>query len=315
MSSSMLRGLAFAPAILVGGSFLTAANAQEAPALEEKPSASISASTFANSDIAAARAQILKETNQVRAEAGLAPLQLSNALNNVAQGCSEQQAAQGFMAHCDNFANKFPQGWTTASENVAMGYSVGEVTMGWRNSPGHYRNMTDPNATHIGIGIAYGADGTPYYTQNFAGYKPGTLPASDSADVPATPKPAKPAPAKPAPVKPTNPTPAKPATPKPAEPAPATPKPVKPTSPTPEAPSVIPADDSWTAPIDWSIPAEWRIPSEWGNHSSWENINAWIEANGWGKISNWNDFTPCGSFPTSSYDWYSYSSAQGSTSL
>lgn len=310
MSSSLLRGLAVAPAILVGVGSLSVANAQEAPSIEEKPAVLSSASTFATSDVVAARAQILKETNRVRAEAGLPPLKLSNALNSVAQGCSQQQAAQGYMAHCDNFASKFPQGWITASENVAAGYSVGQVTTGWRNSPGHYRNMTDPKATHIGIGIAYGADGTPYYTQNFAGYAPGTLPASDSADAPATPKPAKPAPTKPA-----NPAPTKPVTPKPTEPKPATPIPAQPTPSAPEAPATIPADDSWTAPTDWSIPSEWRIPSEWGDHKSWDSINAWIEASGWNTASAWDSFAPCGSFPASSYDWYSSPADQNSTSL
>ncbi|WP_346843301.1 CAP domain-containing protein [uncultured Rothia sp.] len=310
MSSSLLRGLAVAPAILVGVGSLSVANAQEAPSIEEKPAVLSSASTFATSDVVAARAQILKETNRVRAEAGLPPLKLSNVLNSVAQGCSQQQAAQGYMAHCDNFASKFPQGWITASENVAAGYSVGQVTTGWRNSPGHYRNMTDPKATHIGIGIAYGADGTPYYTQNFAGYAPGTLPASDSADAPATPKPAKPAPTKPA-----NPAPTKPVTPKPTEPKPATPIPAQPTPSAPEAPATIPADDSWTAPTDWSIPSEWRIPSEWGDHKSWDSINAWIEASGWNTASAWDSFAPCGSFPASSYDWYSSPADQNSTSL
>lgn len=310
MSSSLLRGLAVAPAILVGVGSLSVANAQEASSIEEKPAVLSSASTFATSDVVAARAQILKETNRVRAEAGLPPLKLSNVLNSVAQGCSQQQAAQGYMAHCDNFASKFPQGWITASENVAAGYSVGQVTTGWRNSPGHYRNMTDPKATHIGIGIAYGADGTPYYTQNFAGYAPGTLPASDSADAPATPKPAKPAPTKPA-----NPAPTKPVTPKPTEPKPATPIPAQPTPSAPEAPATIPADDSWTAPTDWSIPSEWRIPSEWGDHKSWDSINAWIEASGWNTASAWDSFAPCGSFPASSYDWYSSPADQNSTSL
>ncbi|GAA1047685.1 CAP domain-containing protein [Rothia amarae] len=310
MSSSLLRGLAVAPAILVGVGSLSVTNAQEAPSIEEKPAVLSSASTFATSDVVAARAQILKETNRVRAEAGLPPLKLSNVLNSVAQGCSQQQAAQGYMAHCDNFASKFPQGWITASENVAAGYSVGQVTTGWRNSPGHYRNMTDPKATHIGIGIAYGADGTPYYTQNFAGYAPGTLPASDSADAPATPKPAKPAPTKPA-----NPAPTKPVTPKPTEPKPATPIPAQPTPSAPEAPATIPADDSWTAPTDWSIPSEWRIPSEWGDHKSWDSINAWIEASGWNTASAWDSFAPCGSFPASSYDWYSSPADQNSTYL
>lgn len=297
MSSSLLRGLAVAPAILVGVGSLSAANAQEAPSIEEKPAVLSSASTFATSDVVAARAQILKETNQVRAEAGLPPLKLSNALNSVAQGCSQQQAAQGFMAHCDNFASKFPSGWTTASENVAMGYSVSQVTTGWRNSPGHYRNMTDPKATHVGIGIAYAADGTPYYTQNFAGYADGVLPASDNVNTPAQPTtPAKPAnPTKPTePVKPTNPV-------KPTSP-------VKPVTPAPEAP----AEDSWTTPANWSIPAEWNIPSNWTDHDSWDN---WVGADNWTNPIAWDNFTPCGSFPASDYGWYSNQATQSWTSF
>lgn len=291
MSSSLLRGLAVAPAILVGVGSLSVANAQEAPSIEEKPAVLSSASTFATSDVVAARAQILKETNHVRAEAGLPPLKLSNALNSVAQGCSQQQAAQGYMAHCDNFASKFPQGWTTASENVAMGYSVGEVTTGWRNSPGHYRNMTDPKATHIGIGIAYGADGTPYYTQNFAGYAEGVLPASDDVNTPAQPT------TPTAPVNPTKPvTPAKPST------------PAKPVTPAPEAP----ADDSWTTPANWSIPAEWSIPANWTDHDSWDN---WVGADNWTTPTAWDNFTPCGSFPASDYGWYSNQATQSWTSF
>lgn len=291
MSSSLLRGLAVAPAILVGVGSLSVANAQEASSIEEKPAVLSSASTFATSDVVAARAQILKETNHVRAEAGLPPLKLSNALNSVAQGCSQQQAAQGYMAHCDNFASKFPQGWTTASENVAMGYSVGEVTTGWRNSPGHYRNMTDPKATHIGIGIAYGADGTPYYTQNFAGYAEGVLPASDDVNTPAQPT------TPTAPVNPTKPvTPAKPST------------PAKPVTPAPEAP----ADDSWTTPANWSIPAEWSIPANWTDHDSWDN---WVGADNWTTPTAWDNFTPCGSFPASDYGWYSNQATQSWTSF
>lgn len=291
MSSSLLRGLAVAPAILVGVGSLSVANAQEASSIEEKPAVLSSASTFATSDVVAARAQILKETNHVRAEAGLPPLKLSNVLNSVAQGCSQQQAAQGYMAHCDNFASKFPSGWTTASENVAAGYSVGEVTTGWRNSPGHYRNMTDPKATHIGIGIAYGADGTPYYTQNFAGYAEGVLPASDNVNTPAQPT------TPTAPVNPSKPvTPAKPST------------PAKPVTPAPE----VPADDSWTTPANWSIPAEWSIPANWTDHDSWDN---WVGADNWTTPTAWDNFTPCGSFPASDYGWYSNQATQSWTSF
>lgn len=225
MTKAVIRGLALAPAILMGASALSAAQAQEVAPLEQNQATVQDAKTFASEDLASARAQILKETNQVRAQAGLAPVAMSESLNQVAQGCSQQQAAQGYMAHCDNFAAKFPAGWTTASENVAVGYAVTEVTTGWKNSPGHYRNMTDPRATHVGIGVAYGADGTPYYTQNFGGYAPGTLPASDATSA----QPAEPA--------------------KPAKPA----EPAKPAKPAPTIPA-----DYWTIPSDWLTPIAWE---------------------------------------------------------
>ena len=39
---------------------------------------------------------------------------------------------------------------------------------GWMDSPGHRANVLSANVTHIGVGLAHAADGTPYWTQVFA---------------------------------------------------------------------------------------------------------------------------------------------------
>lgn len=56
----------------------------------------------------------------------------------------------------------------SAAENVAYGYGTPAAVMaGWMNSDGHRRNILSSN-THIGVGLAYGANGRPYWTQVFA---------------------------------------------------------------------------------------------------------------------------------------------------
>ncbi len=179
-----------APLVVIGAATLSPAQA------EMTPTASVDSSNFAtdsskdtqlsntlagSTKLQEARQQILDETNAIRAEKGLKPVKASSSLNQIAQSCSEKQAANQQMAHCDDFADKYPAGWMAASENVAMGYSVDQVTTGWKNSPGHYANMTDPNATHLGIGLAYDSKGLPYYTQNFAGYSDG-VPGESEGD-------------------------------------------------------------------------------------------------------------------------------------
>ena len=65
---------------------------------------------------------------------------------------------------------KFGISYRTAGENSAEGQSSpAEVMNGWMNSPGHRRNILDPNFTQIGIGIAKNAQGRYIWTQQFIG--------------------------------------------------------------------------------------------------------------------------------------------------
>ena len=55
------------------------------------------------------------------------------------------------------------------AENVAMGYpDAASVMDGWMNSPGHRANILSGNVTEIGVGLAYAADGAPYWTMVLA---------------------------------------------------------------------------------------------------------------------------------------------------
>ena len=50
-----------------------------------------------------------------------------------------------------------------------MGYpDAASVMDGWMNSPGHRANILSANVTQIGVGLAYAADGSPYWTMDFA---------------------------------------------------------------------------------------------------------------------------------------------------
>ena len=117
---------------------------------------------------------VLNKVNELRSSLNLQPVTRYQELDAVAQDWSEQQAAANSMSHRPDFTSAYPAGWTTGSENVAWrtagGDTGAQIFNQWLNSPGHYKNMTDPNVNSIGIGFAQTSDGKWYATQNFAAY-------------------------------------------------------------------------------------------------------------------------------------------------
>lgn len=151
----------------------------------------------------AAHAQtILNRVNALRAEQGLKPVTRYTQLDSIAQDWSEQMSAAGQISHRQDFEAVYPAGWSSYSENVAMRSAGGDAGAllfeQWRNSPGHYNNMMDPDANAIGIGVAYNAaEGAWYATQNFGQYKDPAaagLTETSAADQPGSQAPASPAP-------------------------------------------------------------------------------------------------------------------------
>ncbi|HLT84961.1 MAG TPA: CAP domain-containing protein [Phototrophicaceae bacterium] len=125
-------------------------------------------------DAAVFEDRILQLLNADRRDKGLRPLARTVELDAVARSWSAQMAREDSMYHNPRYTQQLPSGWTRAGENVAMGYTTPEnMYQGWYNSPGHYKNMFNPEFTHIGIGVAYARGNgmvIPYGTQNFGTY-------------------------------------------------------------------------------------------------------------------------------------------------
>ena len=138
-----------------------------------QPAQQVSTNSFA--------AEVLRLTNQERASRGLAPLTNHSALAAAAAGHSQEMLDLGYFSHTSltsgrsNPQDRVRQAGANpglVAENIfqASGYDVNQVAQlavdNWLESPGHRRNMLDPNATHLGVGFAE-QNGTVAVTQVF----------------------------------------------------------------------------------------------------------------------------------------------------
>lgn len=150
--------------------------------------------------------------NDFRAENGLEPLVLSQTLSVAAEHHSRDSALENLTGHTGSDGSTAKQrlvahGYTYDTywaENVFAGDDkAAEAFKWWENSPGHRRNMLDPNYVAIGIDRAYNtlSEYGWYWTTTFGGVADAAAtlcPEDDAADPdPADPKPADPNPGQP----------------------------------------------------------------------------------------------------------------------
>ena len=171
------RPLAIALLSIVPFTAVSTAQATPATGPSVQQAASVARPADASSEGAGYADTILQDVNDLRTQLGLQPVTRYTQLDSVAQTWSEQMASQDTMSHNPSFADQFPGGWSAASENVAMRTGSGSTDIGsqlfdqWKESPGHYANMTATDVNSIGIGIAYNSSTDSWYaTQNFADY-------------------------------------------------------------------------------------------------------------------------------------------------
>ena len=137
--------------------------------------------------------EVLRLTNEFRAEYGLSPLTMNEALNITAQQYAQLMAEHDFFSHIgvDGSApwdRAAVQGYTARAvgENIAAGQRTpAEVVQGWIESDSHRQNLLNPDYTELGVGyfalendsgqVNYGH----YWTQLFGS---GNLTASGSLD-------------------------------------------------------------------------------------------------------------------------------------
>lgn len=118
--------------------------------------------------------RVLELVNAERAKAGLGQLGYSRQLDAAAESHNTYQQATGVMAHAGIGdadpgarirATGFAQAW---GENVATGQqSPEQVVAEWMASPGHRRNILDPNFRQLGVAFGTGANGRTYWAQEF----------------------------------------------------------------------------------------------------------------------------------------------------
>jgi uncharacterized protein YkwD len=129
-------------------------------------------------DLDRARAEVLARVNDAREKAGLAPLRSNAHLDLAAQRHAEDMLARRYFAHENpegktvrDRARAAGYDWRNIGENLAENqFTVDEVVENWLRSPGHRRNILNPNFRELGVGLALGRSGQRYrvlWTQAF----------------------------------------------------------------------------------------------------------------------------------------------------
>lgn len=108
--------------------------------------------------------QVVAETNQARARAGLPPLQVNAKLSQVARIKASDMALQNYFSHKSSKGTKLPDilkrlryTWRACAENIAATTSApGNVVAMWLGSASHKKNILSAAYRQIGVGVASG---------------------------------------------------------------------------------------------------------------------------------------------------------------
>jgi uncharacterized protein YkwD len=121
-----------------------------------------------------AQAEIARLTNLQRTARGCSAVTVNAQLTAAAVAHSTWMVQTGTFSHTGRAGSSFATRVRAAgyarpsSENIAWGYrTAAELVNAWMKSPGHRANILNCKSTTVGVGVAYTATGTPYYTQDF----------------------------------------------------------------------------------------------------------------------------------------------------
>jgi uncharacterized protein YkwD len=147
----------------------------EAPAVPDKTPAP---------DLAAVSASIVERTNAFRKAEGRTPVPVSEKLKKTAESFADYMARTDRYGHSADGgrpadrAKKHGYDYCIVLENIAYAYNsrgfsadelAGQFTTGWKESPGHRRNMLDPDVTETAVAVARSAKTGYYYAVQLFG--------------------------------------------------------------------------------------------------------------------------------------------------
>ncbi|HEV3245063.1 MAG TPA: CAP domain-containing protein [Candidatus Paceibacterota bacterium] len=152
------------------------------PAVTIQPSVSSQPITGPTDFASQVAADVFADTNQERAQNGLAPLTQNQTLVSIAQSHAADMLANNYFEHndltgCSPSCRLTNAGyaWQAMGENIyeMSGYDLDaagtadQIVQGWMNSPEHRANILDVSYIETGVGIA--AQGsTVYATSDYA---------------------------------------------------------------------------------------------------------------------------------------------------
>jgi uncharacterized protein YkwD len=128
--------------------------------------------------------EVIQLVNQARSQGRVcgnqrfgaaSPLSANASLTRAAQVHTQDMAARRQIGHTGSNgssvgdrARQAGYEWRRIAENVAAGQrSASAVVQSWLNSPGHCRNIMNPDYREIGVGAVSGRDNNIYWTQVF----------------------------------------------------------------------------------------------------------------------------------------------------
>jgi uncharacterized YkwD family protein len=121
-----------------------------------------------------AEQQMLKLVNEARAQNNVPPLKIDTELSNVARTKAQDMIDNNYFSHNSpkygspfDMMKSFGIKYVQAGENIAGNQSVENAHNSLMNSPGHRKNILNPEYTHIGIGIRKGGPYGNMFTQMF----------------------------------------------------------------------------------------------------------------------------------------------------
>jgi uncharacterized protein YkwD len=142
-------------------------------------------------DLEEVKARIARATIRFRREQGRGGLRVNDALNRAAQYFADYLARTDEFSHTADGkepwerAARFGYDYSIVAENIAWEYSSAGFTTrdlarrfveGWKKSPGHRKNMLDPDVDEIGVGVAASKKTGRYYAvQEFGRPKSETI--------------------------------------------------------------------------------------------------------------------------------------------
>lgn len=101
------------------------------------------------------RAEVVALVNRSRADAGLPALASNVGLDLKADNWAKRLRDACSLSH-SRLSDGAPKGWLALGENVGFGGTIGDVHVGYLNSPGHRKNIMDPRFTHVGAAAVWG---------------------------------------------------------------------------------------------------------------------------------------------------------------